>query len=60
MGKTIIAPLVALIFMILQNLFGLNVGTEVQNQIVELIVNIVALGTILYGIIKNHRKPKSV
>ena len=56
MYKTIIAPIVATIAIVAQLIFGVDIGEEVQSQIVEALVNVIAVGVILYGIVKNHKR----
>ena len=56
MYKTIVAPIVATIAIVAQLIFGVDIGEEVQSQIVEALVNVIAVGAILYGIIKNHKR----
>lgn len=56
MYKTVVAPIVATIAIVAQLIFGVDIGEEVQSQIVEALVNVIAVGAILYGIIKNHKR----
>ena len=56
MYKTIVAPVIATIAIAAQLIFKIDISEEVQNQVVEALVNIIAVGAILYGIIKNHKK----
>ena len=56
MYKTIVAPIVATIAIVAQLIFGVDIGEEVQSQVVEALVNVIAVGAILYGIIKNHKR----
>mgnify|MGYP000897930165 FL=1 len=56
MYKTIVAPIVATIAIVAQLIFGVDIGEEVQSQIVEALVNVIAVGAILYGIITNHKR----
>lgn len=56
MYKTIIAPIIATIAIVVQLLFGIDISEEVQSQVVEALVNVIAVGAILYGIIKNHKR----
>lgn len=56
--KQLIAPFVAVIFIIVQNVFGLELGDEVQNQVVDVLANLVAVGLVIYGIIKNNIEEK--
>lgn len=53
MVKTIIAPIVAFIVLILQ-LFGIVIPPDVVNDVIMAVGNVVAVGVVVYGIIKNH------
>jgi len=52
--KQLIAPFVAVIFIILQNVLGVDFGDDVQNSVAEALANLVAVGAVIYGIIKNN------
>lgn len=52
--KQLIAPFVAVIFILLQTVFGIEVGEEVQNQVIDVLANLIAVGAVVYGIIKNN------
>jgi uncharacterized membrane protein len=55
MNKTVLLPIVSAAAIILKNVFGVEVGDDTQNAIVDL-----ALGAVvIYGIIKNHKTPKA-
>lgn len=54
--RAIVAPIVAVIFMAIQLVFGVDIGEEVQSQVVESIVNIITVGLIIYGIFVNPKK----
>ncbi len=56
MYKTVVAPIIATIAIAAQLIFKIDISEEVQNQVVEALVNIIAVGAILYGIIKNHKR----
>jgi uncharacterized protein (DUF697 family) len=53
---TIVAPLVALLAVVLHNVYGITLEAGVQEQIIAGISAIVMLGALLYGIFKNHKK----
>lgn len=55
MNKTVIAPIIGFLALTLEWLFNINIGEELQGQIADFIINGVALGAVLYGIIKNHK-----
>ena len=52
--KQLIAPFIAVIFILLQTVLGVEVGEEVQNQVIDVIANLIAVGAVVYGIIKNN------
>jgi len=56
--KQLIAPFVAVIFIIVQNVFGLQLGDEIQSQVLDVLANLVAVGAVIYGIAKNNVEEK--
>ena len=56
MTKTIIAPIVALIVLVVQALFGIEIPEDVVNEFVVVVGNLVAVATVIYGIVTNHLK----
>ena len=52
--KQLIAPFVAVVFILMQNVFGSDLGDEVQNSVVDVLANAIAVGAVVYGIIKNN------
>lgn len=60
MTKTIIAPIVALIVLVVQALFGIEIPEDVVNEFVVVIGNLVAVATVIYGIVTNHIKKSKV
>jgi hypothetical protein len=56
MSKTIVAPLIAYIFLTLQVVFHVEVDEATKQQITLWVADGVALGLIFYGIYKNHKK----
>lgn len=56
MYKTMIAPIVAVIAIAAQLIFGVDISEEVQSQLVEWIANGILIGTAIYGVVKNHKK----
>lgn len=54
MNKSVIAPIVGFIALVVQWIFNIDISEEVQSQIADFIVNGAALGAVLYGIFKNH------
>lgn len=56
MSKTIIAPIVAVLAIVVQLVFGVEIPEDVVEQIVAVVGNVVAIGLVVYGIVKNHKK----
>lgn len=56
MAKTIIAPSIAFIFLVIKLTTGIDVDASVQAQVVDVLATGAALSTVLYGIFKNHKK----
>lgn len=56
--KSVVAPIIAVIAIALQLVFGVEIPEELQNNITDAIINIVLVGTVVYGIITNHTKNK--
>lgn len=54
--KTIIAPIIAVLAITLQLVFGINIDSEVQNELIISIANLGVVGVAIHGIIKNHRR----
>lgn len=50
MNKTVILPLIALLAIIVKSWFNIEIGSELQDDIAETIVTLIAL----YGVFKNH------
>jgi uncharacterized protein (DUF697 family) len=56
MTKTMIAPIVAVIALAIKGFFGIEIPETVQAEIVTYLVGAIALGTTVWGIVKNHKK----
>lgn len=56
MSRTIIAPLIAVVALLVKNAFHIEIGTEDQATLVDAVL----LGITLYGVIKNHKKEVKV
>jgi hypothetical protein len=56
MSKTIVAPLLGFIFLTLQLIFKIDIDEVTKAAITSWVADGVALGIILYGIFKNHKK----
>lgn len=54
MNKTVLLPLVGAAAIILKGITGIEIGDELQNAIVDGVLGVI----VIYGIIKNHNKPK--
>lgn len=54
--KTVIAPIVGVIVLSLQLIFGVEIPEDVVDKIVVVAANAVAVGSVVYGILKNHDK----
>lgn len=56
MFKTTIAPIVAVVFLAIQGIFGISISEELQNEVVAVISNVVAVAVTLYGVFKSNEK----
>ena len=56
--KSLIAPFVAMIAIILQLVFDVELPEGLQSSIVDSVANLVAVGVVVYGILHNHFKNK--
>lgn len=56
MSKTIVAPLLGFIFVTLSLVFKIDIDEATKAQITLWVSDGVALGFILYGIVKSHKK----
>lgn len=56
MHKTIIAPIVAVLAMAIQLIFGVEIPESLVNEIVITVSNVVAVVVAVYGIFKNYQK----
>ena len=57
--KSMIVPIVAVLALAVQAIFGISVDEATQTQIVDTIVSVVAVGLTIKGIIENHIKEES-
>lgn len=55
--KTIVAPFVALIVIVLQ-MFGITLPDGLEGKITTVVVDIITVVAIIYGIVKNHKREK--
>lgn len=55
MNKTIIAPLLGLVCLMIQAIFHVDITGDVQSQIIDTIGVVVSTAVTLYGIFKNHK-----
>jgi hypothetical protein len=56
MNKSLIAPLVAVLALIVGAVFHISIEQDTQVQIVEVIGGIVSVVVVIKGIITNHKK----
>lgn len=56
MYKSVIAPIVAVIVLALQALFGIEIPDEVVNEFVVALGNFIAVVLVILGIFKNYKK----
>lgn len=56
MFKTTIAPIVAVVFLAIQGIFGISISEELQNEVIAVISNVVAVAVTLYGVFKSNEK----
>lgn len=54
--KTLIAPIIATLFIFLNIVFGVEIPADVQSEVVLGVTNTVLVGVVLYGIWHNHNK----
>lgn len=53
--RSMVAPIVAVVVLLLKS-FGVEIGQDLESQIVESVVLGGAVVTAIWGIIKNHKK----
>jgi len=58
LNKTIIAPIIGFVVLVLQLFFGVELPEEVVNEVIIVIGNVVAVVFVLKGIIQNHLREK--
>jgi hypothetical protein len=52
--KTMIIPIVGVLAMGAQLIFGVQIDNGLQNDISDVVANLIAVGAVVYGIFKNH------
>ena len=52
--KTMLIPIIGTIFIFVQAVFGVEIPEDTQFQLVMGIVNLVAIGSVIYGIWHSH------
>lgn len=52
--RALIAPFVAVIAIMLQLVFGLEISEEILSEFVTSLANLIAVGVVVYSIFKNH------
>ena len=58
MYAKVVAPIVAVVFLAVQAIFGITVSEELQNEVVGAVSNAVAIGIVLYGVVTEGIKKK--
>jgi hypothetical membrane protein len=56
MSKTIIAPIVGFLVVLVKLVFGIELADDIVNQVIDTSVTVASLGLVLIGIFKNHKK----
>ena len=56
MSRTIVAPIVGVIVLLLKATLGIEIPEELQFQIIDACVTVSAIGAVVYGIVKDHKK----
>lgn len=56
--RTIIAPIIAVIALVVENVLKVKLPEELQSNVVDTISNLVAIAVVIYGIFKNHHIEK--
>lgn len=56
MHRTIIAPVVAFVFLLIKMVFGIDVPEHIIAEVIDVIASGTALGLVLLGIMQNHKK----
>lgn len=54
--KTIVAPIVGIVFLALKGLLGIEVSDDLQAQVTDWVVTGVLVGISVYGVFKDHKK----
>lgn len=54
--KALITPFIGVISITAQLVFGIELDLDVQNQVIEVIVNAIAVGMVISGILKNNKE----
>lgn len=54
-NKSAIAPIIAVLAIAVQLVFGVEIPEPLQTEITTAVVNITAVGVAVYGIFKNHK-----
>lgn len=56
MKITIVAPLIAVVAIIIKLAFGINLNEDVQKQLVDVVTSVVSVSLVIDGIFRNHKK----
>lgn len=60
MSNTVIGPVIAFLILAVKLIFGIEIPVEIGGQITDAVVLVGSLSMVLYGIFKNHKKPKDI
>lgn len=58
MNKVVIAPIVAVLALAVQAIFGVTIPEEIINEVVMTVVNAGLLATAIIGVFKNYNEKK--
>lgn len=56
--KTMVLPIIAALCILLKLITGIEIDEAIQAQIAEAVTNIILVGFVVYGIVKNHKEDK--
>lgn len=56
--KTMVLPIIAALCILLKLITGIEIDEAIQTQIAEAVTNVILVGFIIYGIVKNHKEDK--
>lgn len=56
--KTMVLPIIAALCILLKLITEIEINEAIQTQIAEAVTNVILVGFIIYGIVKNHKEDK--